>query len=159
MGKCFWFFGLSGAGKTTLCKELIKNHSYIHLDGDEIRQGVNWGLNFSDEGRLENIRRAAEIAKLLVNQNFIVLCSFITPLISHRKVIKKIVPNVKLIYLECSIKKCIERDPKGNYAKQIENYTGVDGIFETPLDEIDITLNTEKITINENVNILEGRYI
>lgn len=139
-----WLFGLSGAGKTTiasLLKEKLVSSGFavFALDGDELRKGINKDLSFSDADREENIRRAAEIAKMIVNNNTIVICSFITPLQKHRDVASGILGNNYFeVFVDCPLEICCQRDTKGLYKKakasQITHFTGVSSDFEQPVD-------------------------
>lgn len=161
-GRVIWLTGLSGSGKSTLSKEvekqlLSKGLCVKSLDGDELRMGINAGLGFSDQDRLENIRRSAEVAKLFLQSNFIVICSFITPFEQMRDLVKSIIPTNKYIevYVKCSINTCEERDVKGLYAKarrgEIKQFTGVSSSFEEPLN-FDCVVDTENNTIDDCVN-------
>jgi adenylylsulfate kinase len=141
-GMVIWLFGLSGAGKTTiasLLKDKLVQDGFntVHLDGDELRKGINKDLSFSDADRQENIRRAAEIAKIMVDNNFITICSFITPLQKHRDVASSILGrNYFEVFVDCSLEICSKRDVKGLYQKakanQVANFTGVSSGFEKP---------------------------
>ncbi len=108
------------------------------LDGDTIRHGLSRGLGFSEEDRLENIKRVAEIAKLFVDAGIIVIASFISPLKKHRQTAKEIIGagDFVEIFIDSPFHECIKRDPKGWYKKalngEIENYTGVDSPYEKP---------------------------
>ena len=162
--KVIWFTGLSGAGKTTLANQFQKHlnskgfNSRI-LDGDELRKGLNYGLGFSDSDRSENIRRAAEVAKLFIDSNFIVLCSFITPKNKMRALAKTIIgeDNYIEVFVDCSIEECEKRDVKGLYKKvreaKISDFTGISSDFEIP-NSPDIILNTEKNNIEFCLNQL-----
>lgn len=152
-GLCIWLTGLSGSGKTTIAHNLKKHLFHngffsIILDGDEIRSGLNKDLGYSVEDRMENIRRVAEINKLLIKNNIIVINSFITPLNIIRKLIFDIIGRnyVFMIYVYCSIDTCIKRDVKGFYklAKEntIKDFTGINQTFEEP-DDYDLLVNTE----------------
>jgi len=121
---CIWFTGLSGAGKTTLAKALQKRLNGINipsvlLDGDILRKGVNNDLGFTPDARNENIRRAAEMAKIILESNVIVICAFISPTDSVRLLAKQIVgkDNYLEIFVNTPLKVCIDRDPKGLYKK------------------------------------------
>ena len=162
--KVIWFTGLSGAGKTTLANEFqkylnIKGFNSRILDGDELRKGLNNGLGFSENDRSENIRRAAEVAKLFIESNFIVLCSFITPLNKMRSLAKTIIgeDNYIEVFVDCSIEECEKRDVKGLYKKvreaKISDFTGISSDFEIP-NSPDIILNTEKNNIEFCLNQL-----
>ncbi|GAB4208301.1 MAG: adenylyl-sulfate kinase [Bacteroidia bacterium] len=143
--KVIWLFGLSGAGKSTIAQSIQRelnqqNIAHLLLDGDELRSSVNKDLGFSDQERTENIRRAAEIAKIISNQNIVCVCSFITPLLSLRNLVKDILKdNVELFFIDTPIEECIKRDVKGLYKKaqnnEINNFTGISGKFEYPSPE------------------------
>ena len=132
-----WFTGLSGSGKSTICNslEVLLNAKKINtftLDGDSVRNGLNKDLRFSDEDRSENIRRVAEVSKILMNAGNVVLASFITPFQQDRDLAKEIVGenNYIEVFVNTSLKTCIERDPKGLYQKSksglIKSMTGID---------------------------------
>jgi bifunctional enzyme CysN/CysC len=141
--KVIWFTGISGSGKSTLANlldiELYKKniHTYT-LDGDHLRNGLNKDLGFGDSDRSENIRRAAEVAKLMSEAGLVVICSFISPFELDRKMAREIIGNAQFveIFLDCPLKECIERDPKGLYKKalngDIKNFTGIDSPYEKP---------------------------
>jgi adenylyl-sulfate kinase len=142
-GIVVWLFGLSGAGKTTissLLKERLEHNGFTvaALDGDELRKGINKDLSFSEADREENIRRAAEIAKIMSNNNNIVtICSFITPLQKHRNVAAEIIGQDYFeVFVDCPLAICFKRDVKGLYKKakanQIPDFTGISASFERP---------------------------
>jgi adenylylsulfate kinase len=141
-GIVVWLFGLSGAGKTTisnLLKEKLENDGFtaVALDGDELRKGINKGLSYSEMDRQENLRRAAEIAKIMLNNNIITICSFITPLQKHRNVVSGIIGNDYFeVFVDCPLDVCLKRDVKGLYKKaktnQILDFTGISSGFEKP---------------------------
>ena len=138
-----WFTGLSGSGKSTLASlleaELYKKgiRTYI-LDGDNIRTGLNKDLDFTIEGRIENIRRIGEVANLLVDAGVVVLSAFISPFEEDRQQVADIVGKERFIevFVDCPLKVCEQRDVKGLYAKArkglIKNFTGIDSPFEVP---------------------------
>jgi adenylyl-sulfate kinase len=158
-GKVIWLTGLSGSGKSTLAKYLQKNlvekgiATYI-LDGDNCRQGLCNNLSFTQKDRVENIRRISEVAKLLRQIGFVVICSFISPTHTMRKQAKSIIgaKHFVEVYVDCLLEECEHRDPKGLYKKarnkEIENFTGIDSPYEIPQDP-DIQINTEVLTIKE----------
>lgn len=137
-----WLYGLSGAGKTTislLLKQKLENDGLfvICLDGDELRSGINKDLTFTENDREENIRRAAEIARLMLLNNIITICSFITPLQKHRALAAGIIgESYAEIFIECPLDVCQTRDVKGLYKKaqanKITHFTGISSEFETP---------------------------
>ena len=143
-GRVFWFFGLSGSGKTTLTTALAqtlrtKGHSVLLLDGDELRGGLCRDLGFSDEARTENIRRAAELARLAIAQGHVVLAAFITPREDLRRLATEIIgPDcIDLIWVDAPLVVCRQRDPKGLYRKSADGslplLTGVHSSFEAPV--------------------------
>jgi adenylyl-sulfate kinase len=138
----FWLFGLSGAGKSTMANALIgelrsRGHAVLALDGDDLRAGLCRGLGFSDLDRAENLRRAAEVARLGSASGLCVVASFITPLESHRQLVAGILHRQKLslIHVDASLAVCRERDTKGLYAQaksnQMDHITGLSSPFET----------------------------
>ena len=159
-----WMTGLSGSGKSTIAKEIekklfLKNYNVFVLDGDNLRMGINRGLGFSSEDRKENMRRTAEVARLLAQAGFIVIVSLISPYISERKKARDIRPEIfKEIFIKASIDECKKRDVKGLYSKavsgEIENFTGISSPYEDPKNP-DLILNTDKESIEESVNKLE----
>lgn len=142
-GTVLWFTGLSGSGKSTIASGLHKKlteegiHSYM-LDGDNIRLGINSDLDFTDEGRKENIRRISEIAKLFVDSGLVVLTSFISPFREDRANAQKIIGDADFneVYVECPLEVCEQRDVKGLYARaragEIKHFTGIDSPYEEP---------------------------
>jgi len=157
-----WLTGLSGSGKSTIANELEKKLysnnflSYL-LDGDNIRVGLNNDLGFSDTDRKENIRRIAEVSKLMIDAGIIVITAFISPFEEERSFAKNLVKkeNYFLVHIECSIEKCEARDVKGLYKKvrkgEIINFTGIDSPYEIPT-KANLIVNTERESVNESVN-------
>lgn len=145
-GHLIWFYGLSGAGKSTLARALNQHLRAqglytVLLDGDNLRGGLNNNLGFSDEDRLENIRRTAEVAKLFVENGALVLGSFITPTRVLRDLVRSIIPadDLTMVFVGASFETCRNRDVKGLYAKaargEIKAFTGKDSAFEEPAPE------------------------
>jgi adenylylsulfate kinase len=162
--KVIWFTGLSGAGKSTLSTGLVnylrdKKYSCILLDGDEIRSGLCSDLKFNEQDRLENIRRIAEIASLMINQNDFVIVATISPNNKLRACAKKIVGKelFKLVYLSTSFESCKARDPKGLYKKafsgRIKNFTGLTSAFQAPI-KYDLKIDTSLMTIKQSLDKL-----
>jgi bifunctional enzyme CysN/CysC len=140
-----WLTGLSGAGKSTIANLVERRlhaagHHTMLLDGDNVRHGLNRDLGFTEADRVENIRRAGEVAKLLVDAGLIVLCSFISPYRAERDMVRRLVPDGEFIevFIDTPIDECARRDPKGLYAKAkagtIKNFTGFDAPYEVPAD-------------------------
>ena len=141
--KCLWFTGLSGSGKSTIAnlveKKLLASghHTYI-LDGDNIRHGLNKDLGFTDEDRVENIRRVAEVAKLMVDAGLIVLVSFISPFRAERRMARSLFDEGEFmeIHVNTPLEVAEARDAKGLYAKaragELKNFTGIDSPYEPP---------------------------
>ena len=162
--KVIWLFGLSGSGKSTLVTALeqrLFTDGYVtaHLDGDNLRDGLNKGLGFTDADREENIRRVAEVSKLFFQSGIICLNSFITPKESLRTLARTIIgaENLLEIYVECSFETCLKRDVKGLYrraqAGQIANFTGTESAFEPPAHP-HLILNTETNSLEESLQTL-----
>lgn len=152
-GSVFWLFGLSGSGKSTLAhtvERALHERGYftVLLDGDNLRTGLNAGLGFSDDDRRENLRRAAETAKLLRENGVVVLASFITPLESMRTACADIIgkDHFHPIYVAADFETCARRDVKGLYAKaadgKLPELTGKGSAFEVPATESE-TLNID----------------
>ncbi len=154
-GRVIWLFGLSGAGKSTLAGMLAgelhrRGVLAASLDGDELRAGLNAGLGFSEVDRSENLRRAAEVARLMVGSGLVTVCAFISPRRTQRALIRRIVgsDDLTLVFVSASVETCTRRDPKGLYARaragQIAQFTGVGAEFELPEpDECQVVLDTE----------------
>ncbi len=167
-GMVIWLFGLSGSGKTTistLLKEKLQREGFFAttLDGDVLREGINRDLGFSESDRAENIRRAAEIAKLMMLNNIITICSFITPLEQHRKLAGEIIGERYFeVFLDCPLAICKERDVKGLYKdadlKLISNFTGVSARFE-PAINANLVIKTNTESAIESVDKLFSKII
>ncbi|BEQ13964.1 adenylyl-sulfate kinase [Desulfoferula mesophila] len=136
-----WFFGMPGSGKSTLAgalRDLLKKHDnwVSFLDGDQVRKRLNRDLGFSEADRTENLRRAAEIARLMAKSGSLVIVSFITPLESNRAMVREILEghNYCECFVKCSLDTCELRDPKGLYARarkgEIPDMTGIGSPFE-----------------------------
>jgi adenylylsulfate kinase len=163
-GLVIWMTGLSGSGKTTLAYHLEKklfDEGILTkvLDGDVLRLGINKDLGFSAEGRYENIRRTAELAKQLASCGVVVICSLITPTNELRTLAESIIgPEHFILYhISTPLAVCEKRDVKGHYAKartgEIPNFTGVSNPFENPTSAI-YSLDTTELSIDNSVTIL-----
>jgi bifunctional enzyme CysN/CysC len=138
-----WFTGLSGAGKSTIAnlvdqKLFAMAHHTMLLDGDNVRHGLNRDLGFTEADRVENIRRAGEVAKLMLDAGLIVICSFISPYKAERDMVRGLVGEGEFIevFVDTPLEECVQRDPKGLYSKakagKIKNFTGIDAPYESP---------------------------
>jgi bifunctional enzyme CysN/CysC len=154
-----WFTGLSGAGKSTIANLVEKKlhamgrHTYL-LDGDNVRHGLNKDLGFTDADRVENIRRVAEVSKLMVDAGLIVLTSFISPFRAERRMAREMLQANEFIevFVDTALAEAEKRDPKGLYGKarrgEIRNFTGIDSPYEPP-EHAEIHLDTTKQTAEQ----------
>ncbi|QXH51546.1 adenylyl-sulfate kinase [Pseudomonas fakonensis] len=143
-GKVIWFTGLSGSGKSTLANALEKElhaqgmRTYI-LDGDNIRQGLNKDLGFTDADRVENIRRVAEVARLMMDAGMVVMTAFISPFRAERQMARELIGEQHFmeVFVDTPLEVCEQRDPKGLYKKarngQLPNMTGIHSPYEPPV--------------------------
>ena len=160
-GQVLWMTGLSGSGKSTIANELEKilysqgKKTYI-LDGDNIRHGLNKDLGFTDKDRVENIRRVAEVAKLMCDAGLIVITAFISPFRLEREMARSLFEknDFKEIYISTPLKVAEKRDPKGLYKKarqgKIPNFTGIDSIYEKPINP-ELEIDTSKVSLSKAV--------
>ena len=159
-----WFTGLSGSGKSTIANavelELFKRGRKTYLlDGDNVRHGLNKDLGFSEQDRIENIRRIGEVAKLFVDSGLIVLTAFISPFKSDRQIARSLVKYDEFIevFIDTPLEVCEQRDPKGLYKKArdgaIKNFTGISSPYEAP-EEPQIHIKTDEHSIEECVDIV-----
>lgn len=162
-GVVLWFTGLSGSGKSTVASSLEKR---LHdmgkltytLDGDNVRHGLNSDLGFSDEDRIENIRRIGEISKLFVDAGVITIATFVSPFREDRQKVRDLLgKDFVEIYIDCPIEVCEKRDPKGIYKKaragEIKHFTGIDSPYENPINP-EIVVSTHLNTLDECVDKL-----
>jgi bifunctional enzyme CysN/CysC len=159
-----WLTGLSGSGKSTVANALEQAlflegyHSYL-LDGDNVRHGLNKDLGFTDEARVENIRRIGEVAKLFVDAGVIVITAFISPFRADRRLVRELLEQGEFVevFVDTPIEICEQRDPKGLYAKaragEIKNFTGIDAPYEAP-QAADLTLHNDRDSVEQCVSQL-----
>ena len=163
--KVLWFTGLSGSGKSTIAHALEKKLyekgvlSYV-LDGDNIRHGLNSDLEFSEEDRIENIRRIGEVAKLFYDSGIFVLVCFISPYKNDRDKVRELIgEDFVEIFVDCSLKECEKRDTKGLYKKAregiIKDFTGISAPYQKP-ENPEIILGTDKLGIEESIDKIIG---
>jgi len=166
-----WFTGLSGSGKSTIANAVeaklleLNKHTYL-LDGDNVRMGLNKGLTFTDEDRVENIRRIGEVSKLFVDAGTIVLTAFISPFQKERDTVRELVENNEFIevFIDTPLEVCESRDPKGLYQKarrgEIPNFTGISSPYEAP-SKPEIHILNDKTSIEDVteqiINYLENK--
>lgn len=160
--RLMWLTGLSGSGKTTLALRLehyffSKGFKVFILDGDNVRNGLCNDLGFSEADRKENLRRVAEVARLMLDAGLVVISAFISPSAEDRMAIKNIVGEERFIevYVNCTVEVCEERDVKGLYAKArkgiIPNFTGISAPYDAPATpDVEVRTNEETIDISLN---------
>lgn len=165
-GRVIWFTGLSGAGKSTLANALARAlfeegyQAYV-LDGDTLRQGLTKDLGFTDTDRIENIRRAAEVAKILMDAGHIVLTALISPFRQERALARALIGDKYFheVYVSTSLEVCEQRDVKGLYRRarmgELKAITGIDSPYEPPV-RADLVIDTADNSIEESIDELMG---
>lgn len=159
-----WFTGLSGSGKSTIANALDvalheRGYHTFLLDGDNVRHGLCNDLGFSDNDRVENIRRVGEVCKLFADAGLIVMSAFISPFTSDRRMVRKLFPAGEFIevFMDAPLETCESRDPKGLYRKaragEIRHFTGIDSPYEVP-SHPELRLDTSQSTVDECVDSL-----
>lgn len=159
-----WFYGLPGSGKSTLAQAMSRKLAGAGvkvqvLDGDILRAGLNRDLGYTPEDRHENIRRTAEVGRILVEAGVTVMAAFITPYEKNRDQVRRIMRGLPYYecFVRCSLEECMRRDPKGLYRKsrlgQILDLTGVGAPFETPAAP-DLVIDTERWSVEEAVGLI-----
>ena len=167
-GIVVWLTGLSASGKSTIAVEaenVLNSMGKVvyRLDGDNIRFGLNSDLGFTEEDRLENIRRISEVCALFQDAGIIVMASFISPLAKLRQMAReKSKGNFIEVYVKADVETCAKRDPKGLYKKalsgEIKNFTGISAPYEEP-ENPDIILDTQSTTLNECVEQMVNKIL
>jgi len=164
---CVWFTGLSGSGKSSIANGLERRlyaerrHTYL-LDGDNIRHGLNRDLGFTEAHRAENIRRVAEVARLMVDAGLIVLVSFISPFRAERRLARRLFAEGEFleVFVDTPIEECERRDPKGLYAKAragaLPNFTGIDSPYQPP-ESPEVHVTTTGRSVEECVDLVFAR--
>ena len=162
--RCIWFTGLPGSGKSTIANALERRllaegrHTYL-LDGDNVRHGLNRDLGFTEADRVENIRRVAEVARLMVDAGLVVIVSFISPFRAERRMARRLFGAGEFleVFVDTPLEECERRDPKGLYAKarrgELKNFTGIDSGYERP-DAAEVRLDTTRLSPVESAEAI-----
>lgn len=164
-----WLTGLSGAGKTTIAESLKRkfeeqNIFSVIIDGDALRCTINKNLGYTEEDRKENVRRAAEIANLFLENNIVAICTFMSPSEDIRQLAKQIIGIEKFyeVYIKASIQNCVDRDVKGLYAKyksgELQNMSGIDSLYQEPLHPF-LVIDTNELSAEVSSTLLYDRMI
>lgn len=162
--RLIWFTGLSGSGKSTLAVQL---EAALHaagfktylLDGDNIRSGLNKDLTFTDDGRIENIRRISEVCKLFLDAGVVLLSAFISPFQADREQVKSIVgeDNYIEVFVDAPLEVCEQRDVKGLYKKartgEVSNFTGISSPYERPKNP-EVVIATDRLSVEQSIDVL-----
>jgi len=168
-GRIVWLTGLSGAGKSTIANlvdrrlHALGRHTYL-LDGDNVRHGLNRDLGFTEEDRVENIRRVAEVARLMADAGLIVITAFISPFRAERRVARELMPQGEFIevFVDAPLEVAEARDVKGLYAKaragQLKNFTGIDSPYEPP-EQAEIVIATTTMSAVEAAEVIVQRIV
>ena len=164
-----WFTGLSGSGKSTLADKLEQElhkrgfNTYL-LDGDNVRHGLNKDIDFSEQGRTENIRRIGEVAKLMLDAGLIVLTAFISPFKKDRQLVRDLVEDGEFVevFVDAPLDVCESRDVKGLYEKarsgKITNFTGISSPYEKP-ENPELIIDTDALSIEEATERILGKVL
>ena len=165
--RCIWFTGLSASGKSTIANLLEKRlhaegrHTYL-LDGDNVRHGLSRDLGFTERDRVENIRRVAEVAHLMVDAGLVVLVSFISPFRAERSMARALFEPGEFVevFVDAPLEVCERRDPKGLYARarrgEVKDFTGIDSPYEPP-ESPEVRVATVGTTPKECVQAIAER--
>jgi adenylylsulfate kinase len=161
-----WLTGLPCSGKTTIAEELekkLKKEGFpvAHLDGDDVRRGLNSDLGFSKEDRHENLRRIGYVSELFNQKGNYVIASFVSPLEEYRALLKDTISDFKLVYVNTPLEECVKRDVKGMYAKalrgEMKGFTGIDAPFEEPKDA-GLIVYTKEESLQESVEKIYQKF-
>lgn len=159
--RCIWLTGLPGAGKTTLARALEQRlcdagqPAYV-LDGDDLRLGLCRDLGFSEADRIENIRRVAEVARLMVDAGLMVVIALVSPFRAQRQTARALFSDLEFIevFVDTPLEECERRDPKGMYAKarrgELKDFTGIDGRYERP-EHPEVRVDSSVMSVEESV--------
>lgn len=162
--KLIWFTGLSGSGKSTLAVQLeaalyAKGFKTYLLDGDNVRSGLNKDLSFTDDARVENIRRISEVCRLFLDAGVVLLSAFISPFRADRELVRQIVggDNYIEVFVDAPLEVCEQRDVKGLYKKaragEVKNFTGISSPYERPISP-DVVIATDKMSVERSMEVL-----
>jgi len=160
-----WFTGIPCSGKTTLAKEFKKvlesrGYKVLHLDGDKLREGLCAGLGFTDDGRIENLRRVSSVAELANKEKIVVLASYVSPTNKMRDVVSSNISNLRMIHVKCDADTCALRDVKGMWKKakagEIIGFTGYDAPFEAP--DAELVIDTANQTVKQSIQVLNSHF-
>ncbi len=165
--RCVWLTGLPGSGKSTIANLLDRRlqaegrHTYL-LEGDNLRHGLNRDLGFTEADRVENVRRAAEVARLMVDAGLIVIAAFISPFRAERRMARGLFDAGEFleVFVDTPLAECERRDPKGLYAKarrgELRNFTGIDSAYEPP-EAADVRVDTTRLSPSQSVEAILER--
>ncbi len=159
-----WFTGLSGSGKSTLAVQLerelfSRGFKVYFLDGDALRSGLNRDLDFSEQGRRENLRRTAEVCKILLDSGLVVISAFISPLQRDRETVRQVAGPARYfeVFVDAPLEVCEQRDVKGLYKKarkgEIQNFTGIDSPYEIP-QHPDCIIRSAETSVQHSISAL-----